>query len=215
MATRTYGQYCPVAHALDEIGDRWTLLIVRDLSFGPQRFTDLRQSLVGLAPNLLTDRLRGLEESGLVAREELPAPAARTVYVLTDEGRSTLPVLAALARFGANRLPAPGPKVNVKPRPALVAGLTAFHRADPSIDRAVVYRIDLDGEAFDIRAADGRIRRASTDAEPVLTVTTTARSLLDIRRGERTFTESVKRGDVTTTGTKTAVRQFCAQFALR
>ena len=101
---RTYGQYCPIAAGLDLIGDRWTLLILRELSMGDRRFTDLRAELPGIAPNLLTERLRSLQSIGLVTTVELPPPAARSVYRLTDEGRRIEPVLRSVARFGARYL---------------------------------------------------------------------------------------------------------------
>ena len=101
---RTYGQYCPIAAGLDLIGDRWTLLIVRELSMGDQRFTDLRTKLPGIAPNLLTERLRSLQAIGLVTTAELPPPAARSVYRLTDEGCRVEPVLRSVARFGVSYL---------------------------------------------------------------------------------------------------------------
>ena len=81
--TRGYQQHCPIAVALDELGDRWVLLILRELMLGPQRFTDLRHALPGIAPNLLSERLRTLEDAGLVARTVLEPPAARTVYIVT------------------------------------------------------------------------------------------------------------------------------------
>ena len=101
---RTYGQYCPIAAGLDLIGDRWTLLIVRELSMGDRRFTDLRSALPGIAPNLLTERLRSLQALGLVAAVDLPPPAARSVYRLTEEGRRIEPVLRSVARFGTRYL---------------------------------------------------------------------------------------------------------------
>ncbi len=101
---RTYGQYCPIAAGLDLIGDRWTLLIVRELSMGDRRFTDLRSALPGIAPNLLTERLRSLQAIELVAAVDLPPPAARSVYRLTDEGRRIEPILRSVARFGARYL---------------------------------------------------------------------------------------------------------------
>lgn len=101
---RTYGQYCPIAAGLDLIGDRWTLLILRELSMGDQRFTDLRGELRGIAPNLLTERLRSLQAIGLVTTAELPPPAARSVYRLTDDGRRIEPVLRSVARFGISYL---------------------------------------------------------------------------------------------------------------
>ena len=101
---RTYGQYCPIAAGLDLIGDRWTLLMLRELSMGDRRFTDLRAALVGIAPNLLTERLRSLQAIGLVTTVELPPPAARSVYRLTQEGRRVEPVLRSVARFGVRYL---------------------------------------------------------------------------------------------------------------
>ena len=99
MGHRTYDQYCPVAAALDVVGDRWTLLIMRELLAGDRRFTDLRTALPGIAPNLLSERLRDLQAEGLVEHKELPPPAARTVYSATADGRSVAPVLQSLARF--------------------------------------------------------------------------------------------------------------------
>ena len=101
---RTYGQYCPIAAGLDLIGDRWTMLMLRELSMGDRRFTDLRAALVGIAPNLLTERLRSLQAIGLVTTVELPPPAARSVYRLTEEGRRVEPVLRSVARFGVRYL---------------------------------------------------------------------------------------------------------------
>lgn len=101
---RSYGQYCPIAAGLDLIGDRWTLLVLRELSMGDQRFTDLRAALTGIAPNLLTERLRSLQSMGLVTMVVLPPPAARSVYRLTAEGRRIEPVLRSVARFGSRYL---------------------------------------------------------------------------------------------------------------
>jgi DNA-binding HxlR family transcriptional regulator len=97
---KSYGQYCSVAKALDVVGDRWTLLIVRELFEGPCRFTDLRKGLPGIATNLLTDRLRDLEAADLIWRESAPPPVATTLYHLTDTGLELEPVLVALGRFG-------------------------------------------------------------------------------------------------------------------
>jgi DNA-binding HxlR family transcriptional regulator len=106
---KSYEQFCPIATGLDVLGDRWTLLIVRELAIGDQRFTDLRTHLPGIAPNLLSERLRQLVADGLAEQVELPPPAARSVYRLTDDGRRAVPVLRAMARFGAARLPASPP----------------------------------------------------------------------------------------------------------
>jgi len=99
---RSYKQYCALARALDVVGDRWTLLIVRELLIGKScRYTDLRNGLPGIATNLLADRLRELEQAGLVNREEAPAPIATTLFQLTSRGRELEPVLMELGRWGA------------------------------------------------------------------------------------------------------------------
>jgi DNA-binding HxlR family transcriptional regulator len=99
---RSYGQYCAIAKALDVIGDRWNLLIVRELLLrGACRYTDLQGGLPGIASNLLADRLRDLERSGVILREDAPAPVASTVFRLTERGRSLEPLLRELLRWGA------------------------------------------------------------------------------------------------------------------
>jgi DNA-binding HxlR family transcriptional regulator len=98
---RSYDEYCSVAKSLDLVGDRWTLLVVRELSLrGPSRYTDLRNGLPGVATNLLADRLRDLEAAGLVAREEAPPPVATTLFRLTERGAGLKPVLDELMRWG-------------------------------------------------------------------------------------------------------------------
>ena len=98
---RSYDEYCSVAKSLDLIGDRWTLLVVRELAYrGPSRYTDLRNGLPGVATNLLADRLRDLEAAGLVVREEAPPPVATTLFRLTPRGEGLKPVLDELMRWG-------------------------------------------------------------------------------------------------------------------
>jgi DNA-binding HxlR family transcriptional regulator len=105
---RTYDQYCSIARALDLVGDRWTLLIVRELIIrGPSRYTDLQYGLPGIATNLLADRLRELEADGLVTKEVAPPPVATTLFRLTQRGEALEPVLAALGRWGAPLLAGP------------------------------------------------------------------------------------------------------------
>jgi DNA-binding HxlR family transcriptional regulator len=105
---RSYGQYCSIAKALDVVGDRWTLLIVRELLIrGACRYTDLKDGLPGIATNLLADRLRELESAGLIRREEAPPPVATTLFHLTDAGAALLPVIEAIARWGIGSMVAP------------------------------------------------------------------------------------------------------------
>ena len=106
MAKR-YEQYCPMAHALDLVGDRWALLVVRELMHGPKRYTDLVDRLQGIGTNILAARLRDLEANGVVARRTLPPPAASKVYELTDYGRELRPAMRELALWGARSLGPP------------------------------------------------------------------------------------------------------------
>jgi DNA-binding HxlR family transcriptional regulator len=104
VGARSYGQYCAAAKALDAVGERWTLLVIRELLTGPKRYTDLRDGLPGISTDLLAARLHDLEAEGLVERQVLPPPAASKVYALTDDGSALEPVLVALSRWGARRL---------------------------------------------------------------------------------------------------------------
>jgi len=98
---RSYGQYCALAKALDLVGDRWTLLIVRELGLrGPSRYTDLQHGLPGIATNMLADRLREMEDAGIVRRDAAPPPVATALFQLTERGQELVPVLFALGRWG-------------------------------------------------------------------------------------------------------------------
>src|ERR1044072_2473593 len=109
MAKR-YDQYCPVAHALDLVGERWALLVVRELMHGPRRYTDLVEGLPGIGTNILAARLRDLEQADVVTRRTLPPPAASKVYELTDYGRELRPAMRELALWGARSLGPPTDK---------------------------------------------------------------------------------------------------------
>jgi DNA-binding HxlR family transcriptional regulator len=105
--SKRYDQYCPVAHALDLVGERWALLVVRELMHGPKRYTDLAEHLPRIGTNILASRLRDLEACGIVAKRTLPPPAASRVYELTDYGRGLRPVMRELALWGARSLGPP------------------------------------------------------------------------------------------------------------
>ena len=104
---KSYEQYCPVAHALDLVGERWALLVVRELMHGPKRYTDLADALPGIGTNILASRLRDLEAGGVVSKRTLPPPAASRVYELTEYGRELRPALRELALWGARSLGPP------------------------------------------------------------------------------------------------------------
>jgi DNA-binding HxlR family transcriptional regulator len=106
---RPYDQYCPIAHSLGLVGERWTLLVVRELLHGPKRYTDLADHLPGIGTNILAVRLKELEAGGIVEKKKLPPPFASTVYELTAAGQQLRPVLHELARFGARLMGPPPP----------------------------------------------------------------------------------------------------------
>jgi DNA-binding HxlR family transcriptional regulator len=110
MRKRSYDQYCPVAHALDLVGERWSMLVVKELMHGPQRYTDLAEHLRGIGTNILAARLRSLEECGVITKRKLPPPAASRVYELTEYGRALKPVMRELAMWGAQSLGPPTDK---------------------------------------------------------------------------------------------------------
>jgi DNA-binding HxlR family transcriptional regulator len=182
VPSKSYEQYCTIATALDLVGDRWTLLVLRELSFGEQRFTDLKTALPGVATNLLTTRLRALEDDGLVEQVELPPPAARNVYRLTAAGTRIRPVLRAMAQFGLPYL-APGADADVRPRMAVFGGAGALFDPVAAVGVNVRVRFLLDGEEHWLEVRDGRLRRADTSLPPDLTFTGTAAALVELSRG--------------------------------
>jgi DNA-binding HxlR family transcriptional regulator len=107
LTVKRYDQYCPMAHALDLVGERWALLVVRELMHGPKRYTDLADRLPGIGTNILASRLRDLEAAGIVTKRKLPPPAASQVYELTDYGRGLRPAMRELALWGARSLGPP------------------------------------------------------------------------------------------------------------
>src|SRR3954451_13767324 len=126
MSKRSYNQYCAMARALDALGERWTLLVIRELLSGPKRFKDLLEGLPGIGTNLLAARLKNLESEGLLCRVTLPPPAGSTVYELTERGREIEPVLIGLARWGLGLLGAPRPSDVFRPVWAVQAMKATF-----------------------------------------------------------------------------------------
>jgi DNA-binding HxlR family transcriptional regulator len=175
---RTYHQNCPIAKGLDLLGERWTLLILRELLAGPRRYSDLRGQLPGIATNLLADRLRELEQAGLVARTELPPPIARTVYALSDLGwRKVPPVLKAIATFGLDQLELS--ESAVTPLNGFLSGLLLGFEPARAADLVASYRVQIDGRGFEFAVDRGELKAAR---DPVgLTITATAADLITAR----------------------------------
>jgi DNA-binding HxlR family transcriptional regulator len=163
VANRTYNDRCGIARALDAVGDRWALLVVRELLLGPKRFTDLRAGLPRVSPDVLAQRLRELESAGVLRRDTLPPPAASQVYELTPRGRELKTVILELGRWGSQEPPNDGP---LGPDAAVIALMTMFHG-----DLEGTFELRLDGHAFALHAADGRLdakRGRATDPIAVI-----------------------------------------------
>src|SRR5438128_3473845 len=157
MPKHLYQQYCALARALDVAGDRWTLLIARELTPGPRRFTDLIDGLPGISRKLLTERLRALERDGIIARRELPPPAARQVYELTDDGRDLATAMAPLIAWGARRIGDRKPTETFRARwPAVAMAGLAEREAAKGVSETYQYRVDR--SAFHFTVDDGSIR---------------------------------------------------------
>lgn len=158
---RSYDEGCIAAHALDLAGDRWSLLIARELMLGPRRFGALRRGLPGISANILTRRLDGMAAHGLIRREMLPPPAELAVYALTPAGQGLWPVLRALCRWGAAR-PGHDPRRFISPA-ALMLSMAAMWRPDPGLDLCAGF--GLGGEEFRVTLAGGRYHVARATAE--------------------------------------------------
>lgn len=144
---KNYNQYCPIAHSLDLIGDRWTLLIVRDLLLGPKRFSDLVGGLPGIGTNLLTERLRQLEQAEVIQRRTLPPPAASQVYELTPRGCELEGPLTALAHWGAQTLGALRAEQAIS-RDTVVLTARAVVRGWPATSAATTYHVQIEDERY-------------------------------------------------------------------
>jgi DNA-binding HxlR family transcriptional regulator/putative sterol carrier protein len=192
---RSYGQYCTVARALDVVGERWTLLLVRELSTGPKRFKDLLGGLPGIGTNLLTNRLKTLEGEGIVRRVTLPPPAGSNVYELTELGRSLEPVIVALSRWGARLLDAPREDDEMRAGWAAVAMRSALGRGATN-NPLGIYEFRINGEAFYLRVGDGeeeeRVEaRQGQDPDPDLVVIGDAETFLAVASGRLSLAEAV------------------------
>jgi len=207
-----HAHYCPIARSLDLLGDRWTLLVLRELLFGEQRFSELRAELVGISPTLLTERLEALSDSGLISTRELPPPAARTVYAVTPRGREVAPILQSMARFGMDLLPAPTRATRVRPEMAVYGGLTPWYDSAAASGIDEVYRLVVDGKEFTLSAVTGR--RAARERTPDLVLTTDADVLVDARQGKRTLAEAARRGRLSVDGRASTLANFQRIFRL-
>jgi DNA-binding HxlR family transcriptional regulator len=214
MATkRTYGDRCGVARALDLVGERWALLVVREMLLGPKRFTDLRAGLPHVSPDVLAQRLRELEESGIVRRGTLPPPAGSRIYELTERGRELEPVVIALGRFGSVAPFPPGDaQIGVDAVMIALKSLFAPSAAD-GLDAS--YELRFGEHRFHVRVSDGRLDvvREGADA-PDATIETEPGTLATVLWHGRKIDEARRSGDLAIEGDGPAVARFLGLFPL-
>jgi len=211
---RRYGQFCGVAFALDLVGERWSLLIVRDLVLGPRRFKDLLDGLPGIATNLLAQRLKEMEANDLVERVTLPPPAASTVYQLTAKGEALEPAIMTLGRWGAQY---------GRSKPGdfyLPSSFFVSCRASFNPDRAKDMHLEfqVEGHTFEV-TVDGTTcitkERAVRDPEAVIEAAR-VETLIDLRRHRLTSDEALRSGKVKIlSGDKRALHRFVDVFGWR
>jgi DNA-binding HxlR family transcriptional regulator len=208
---RSYGDSCGIARALDIVGDRWALLVVRELVLGPKRFTDLREGLPKLGPDMLAQRLRDLAQAGVIQKRTLPPPAASQVYELTDWGSELGPVLVALGRWGSRTpLPDRAPPLGIDA--AIVALQTTFDPvAADGLDES--YEIRLGDQSFSLVVADGRLEltRGEQTGRAALLDTDTATLAALVWHG-RPLRDAIGLGDVSVEGDGSAAERLLTLF---
>ena len=210
---RSYDDACAAAHALDLTGERWALLVVRELLLGPKRFTDLRAGLPNASPNVLAQRLRELEAVGVVRRRKLPPPAASRVYELTEWGMELEPVIISLGRWGA--------RSTSRPRDAalgvdsLILSLRTMFDASAAEGIEATYELRLGEEVFTAEVADGRFEVVRGDAQrPEATIEADAGTLAALIYEGGSLEEALRSGAVKVGGEREAVERFLTLFRL-
>jgi DNA-binding HxlR family transcriptional regulator len=210
---RTYYDACAAAHALDLIGERWALLVVRELLLGPKRFTDLRAGLPNVSPNVLAQRLRELEAAGVVRRRKLPPPAASRVYELTEWGMELEPVIISLGRWGA-RSPLRPRDAGIGVDSIILALRTMF---DPSAAEGIEasYELRLGEDSFRGVVTNGQFKVVRGSAEALdASIETDPATLAALVFEGRQLAEALRSGDIKIEGSKEAVERFLSLFTL-
>lgn len=210
-STRTYGDACAAAHALDLVGERWALLVVRELLLGPKRFSDLRAGLPNAGPNRVSQRLRELEEAGIVRRRKLGPPARSWVYELTEWGRQLQPVLVHLGRWG--RLsPFRDLDAHISVD-ALMLALEGDFDQEASRGLAATYALHIDDDHVTVSVADGAIdiTRGEPGA-PDATITTDARTFAAVLTRKRHLQDALQAADLTVSGDLAAIERLLDSF---
>ncbi|MEU8893529.1 winged helix-turn-helix transcriptional regulator [Streptomyces sp. NPDC048442] len=214
MATkRSYNDACGTGHALDLVGERWALLVVRELLLGPKRYGQLRTDLPGISTNVLAQRLAELEASGIVRKHRLPAPAVAEAYELTDWGLELEPVVRALGRW-AVRSPAHDRTAHLSATSFVLSLRTNF---DPSRAQGVQgrYELHLGDEVFRVLIADGALHAGrGYQQQPEAVITARPSALARVVYGGRQLADAVAAGDVRVEGDSSSVAHLTAVLSL-
>lgn len=214
MTSRKYEDACGIARSLDVIGERWALLVVRELVFGPKRFTDLREGLRGISQNVLSQRLRDLEASGIVQRIVLGPPASTRAYELTALGQALEPVLVAMSRWGALTPVEPGLEMS---NDAFALALKAlFVPAGTEPDRfSGRVRLKLVRDAFDVEVHTDRIDVVrATGADPALVIDGAESALRAVMFHREALDDAIERAGLRIDGDRAKAAAFLQRFAL-
>ena len=213
VGKRRYDEGCAVAHSLDLIGERWALLIVRELLLGPKRFTDLRAGMPGASADILAQRLRELTESGVVRRKRLPPPAGSDVYELTEWGADLEPVVTLLGQWGsrsASLNPAADSSVD-----SLVLSLRALFNPQAAQGFSATIVLSLNDNRFIIEIADGQLHVSRGEAErPNATLDTDRSTLAALLYGGRSLDDAVRAGEAAVGGETAVIARFLRLFPL-
>jgi DNA-binding HxlR family transcriptional regulator len=214
MARRSYGQICGLSHALEIVGERWALLIIRDLLFGPKRFTDLRQGLTRIPTNVLSARLKELEQAGVLQRRILPRPATAVVYELTDYGRELDDVLLALGRWGAQSMGQPEAD-DVYTRESLMMAMRGSYRGYDGRQaprNPVSYELRVTGIVISVTVQDGKLGvTVGPQPDPDLVIETYD-ALPALLLGRISPSEAIENGSVRVTGNPELLTEFANTF---
>jgi len=211
---RDYEQYCGLARGLDVVGERWTLLIVRELLYGPRRFTDLEEGLPGIPPSLLSARLKELQSAGLVTREILPPPAGSTVYRLTDAGKKLEDTLYALARWGVRFGRRPRKSYAARPEWAVFAFHSLF-RPEAAEGVHDVYELRLPKGTFRLMVDDGVLEvEGASGPRADLVLTGDMSTVMFTLMGRLLAKDAVRRGDLELEGDPKALDRLLKTFRL-
>ena len=213
MSSRTYGQYCGLARALEMVGERWGLLIVRDLLVGPKRFTDLHRGLSGIPTNVLTDRLKELEQVGIVRRRLLPRPAGSIVYELTEYGQELEDVVLRFGLWGAKSLGDPRPAEAITADSMVMAMRSTFHPEAARGTRAT-YELHFGDIVLGVRVRGAKLVVEKGPMPGADLVVHAGIGIKSLMTGEMTPTEALRSGTVHVTGDPALLTRFSEMFRI-